>query len=90
MVSLRDRMTEHLSNWRDDLAAPWQPFFQGGPPLNFLGIPEAHQIDDDALVWPARKRQGIDARAASHICRAFDGIAPDNVRCSGAWTGPLS
>jgi uracil-DNA glycosylase len=80
MVRLRARMQEHLADWRDDLTYPWQFFFADSPPLDFLGIPEALQIDDNALVWPGRKPQGIDALVASHICRAFDGIAPDNVR----------
>ena len=81
MVTLRARMQAHLVNWRDDLDAEWTAFFADCPAPDFAAIPEDIQVADDTLVWPGRRiEEHPEAPAGSHICRAFDGIAPQDVR----------
>lgn len=81
MEALRTRMQEHLTNWRCDLNSGWQQFFADCPAPDFDAIPVEDQIDDVDLVWPSRRDvRNAKAPVASHICRAFDGIEPIDVR----------
>lgn len=81
MARLRALMQAHLADWRHDFERNWSEFFAGCPEPNFGAIPDALEIDDDALVWPGRREaHGAHAPVASHICRAFDIIAPHTVR----------
>lgn len=81
MVTLKARMQAHLVNWRDDLDAEWAAFFADCPAPDFAAIPEYIQVADDTLVWPGRRgEEHLEAPVGSHICRAFDGIGPQDVR----------
>ncbi len=83
MVALRTRMGERYAAWRDDLlpGSGWPDFFDGCPPLDFGSIPEHLQIGENAPVWPGRRNMPNDgAPDGAHICRAFEGLEPDNVR----------
>lgn len=81
MATLRARLQAHLVNWRNDLDVEWQAFFGECPEPDFAAIPEDIQVADDALVWPGRRFvQHQEAPVGSHICRAFEGIGPQDVR----------
>lgn len=81
MVALRALMQEHLNNWRNDLDEGWQEFFADCPDLDFNSIPEDVQVADNALVWPGRRDAAPpEAPINSHICHAFDGLLPQDVR----------
>jgi uracil-DNA glycosylase len=81
MAALRARLREHLDDWRLNLEPTWREFFAESPEPDFDAIPEELQIDDDAMIWPGSQGAPVaDALAAPHICRAFDGIVPPDVR----------
>lgn len=81
MATLRALLQAHLADWQHDLEPDWQAFFAECPEPDLEAIPADIYIDNGALVWPGR-RGAIDdiAPLASHICHAFDRIAPHNVR----------
>jgi len=79
-VSLRDQMKRTLENWRDDLSPEWRTFFGGTEPA-FDDVDARLTYDDGGPVIPPRKGAGLDgAPAGAHIFRAFDGLAPGDVR----------
>ena len=92
MVALRAHMQERYEDWGEDLpieqegrveqaVRAWRAFFADCAPPAFAAIPEALQIANGAHVWPGRKRYPLPgAPEEAHICRAFDGIGPEDVR----------
>ncbi|MBJ6373659.1 hypothetical protein [Sedimentitalea arenosa] len=83
MVAMQACLEQYLnSDWRVDLPAEWQGIFAdckalaiNAPGLVGIDLPEGTPI------FPQRRGQGLDsAPQGSHLCRAFDGIAPANVR----------
>jgi uracil-DNA glycosylase len=81
MLLLRDALREVVAGWRDDLDPAWRDFLADVEP-----DPDAIDPDLTLAPWepifPARKGQRFPgAPAGAHMLRAFDGIAPDAVRC---------
>lgn len=85
-------MEGRYANWRDDLPEEhlgpdgepvpgWRTFFNGCPALDFTVFAEGLEIAGGAPVWPGRRNVPLPgAPAGAHICRAFDGIEPADVR----------
>lgn len=92
MAALRERMRERYADWQVDLPEEpvgavgqvmtgWRTFFAECPDPDWAAIPEALEISDDAFVWPGRLGYVLPgAPAGAHICRPFEGLAPDDVR----------
>ena len=83
MVALRTRMRAHLWKWWEDLPpdSGWPAFFADCPRPAFHNIPADVTIENGAPVWPGRLgAQHHDAPEGSHICRAFEGLGPEDVR----------
>jgi len=78
--ALHEAMREILSGWRDDLEPAWRAVLGDVEP--------AHDAIDAALVleawepvFPARRGRAYPgAPKGAHMLRAFDGIAPEDVR----------
>ena len=79
-VALRDAMREVLADWRDDVDPAWRPVM-AETELGFDRIDPALTLEPWEPVFPARRRRVFPgAPNGAHIFRAFDGIAPDDVR----------
>lgn len=80
-VALAQAMQDILVDWRDDLDPAWHPVL-ADTELGFADIDPALTLEAWEPVFPARKSKGFPgAPKGAHIFRAFDGIAPDAVRC---------
>lgn len=92
MVALRERMRERYADWQADLPEEpvgldgqpvpgWRTFFAECPDPDWAKIPEDIEIADDAFVWPGCLGDALPGMpAGAHICRPFEGLAPDDVR----------
>ncbi|WP_432783362.1 hypothetical protein QZH45_15740 [Pseudomonas corrugata] len=77
---LRDALVLFSTDWQLDLPSPWR---------SVLGSVEPAAADVASFltfgpepVFPARRASPLpDARADAHVFRAFDGLAPEKVRC---------
>jgi uracil-DNA glycosylase len=79
--ALSDAMAEILAGWQDDLPTAWRPVL-GGTALGFAGIDPALMLEPWEPVFPVRRgRIFPGAPKGAHMFRAFDGIAPERVRC---------
>jgi len=81
VVTLQDAMREFLNAWAFDLDAPWRALLDSC-------APDVDAIDPDLTleVWeaifPVRRGQRFPGMPpGAHCFRAFDGIAPEDVRC---------
>ncbi len=80
-VALRDAMQEILAGWSDDLDPAWRDV-AGGVELGFADIDPELRLEAWEPVFPARRGQiFLGAPEAAHMLRAFDDIAPPDVRC---------
>jgi len=78
---LVDALRDTLEGWQDDLSAAWLPVL-GGVELGFDACDHALEFEAWEPIFPARRgRIFPGAPAGAHMLRAFDGIAPDAVRC---------
>lgn len=74
-------MRECLSGWRDDLDASWGDFLRDVD-LGYGAIDDDLSLDPWEPIFPVRRGRVLPGMpAGAHIFRAFDGIAPGNVRC---------
>lgn len=92
MVALRARMEQRYADWQDDLpeetvgadgqAKPgWRTFFAECPDPAFARVRPHFEIAEGASVWPGRQgAANDDAPEGAHVCRAFEDVAPSNVR----------
>lgn len=92
VVALRNRMQAFLADWAADLPEDpealdgqqrmgWRDLFEDCPDLDFEAIPETANIADDAAVWPRRRVWQPPALVRqANMCRAFDGVEPNDVR----------
>jgi uracil-DNA glycosylase len=79
-LALKDAMQDILAGWRQDLAPTWRPVATGD--LDFDAIDSELTLEAWEPVFPARRgRTFLGAPKGAHILRAFDGIAPADVRC---------
>jgi len=80
-VRLADAMREVLADWQSDLPAAWQDVL-AGTDLGFGDIDPALELEPWEPVFPARRgRTFPGAPPGAHILRAFDDVAPDDVKC---------
>lgn len=80
-TSLLDGLHKHLENWQEDLPAEWRTFL-GPVELDWAAVDSAATLlPTEEPIFPLRRGHG-DARAPkdSHVLRAFDGLAPGDVR----------
>lgn len=76
---LRDAMRDILDGWRDDLDPAWRTVTAGE--LGFDAMDPTLTLEPWEPVFPARKgRRYPGAPKGAHIFRAFEAIAPDDVR----------
>jgi uracil-DNA glycosylase len=82
MVALRAHMQERFADWQADLPeqSGWPAFFNDCEEPIFDLIPEAAEIAEGAATWPGRRNFPLPrAPTGAHICRAFEGLEPDDV-----------
>ncbi|MBO6716737.1 MAG: uracil-DNA glycosylase [Rhizobiaceae bacterium] len=74
-------MRETLEGWIDDLPAVWRTAL-GPVELGFADSDESLELEIWEPIFPPRRgRTFPGAPAGAHMLRAFDRIAPDDVRC---------
>jgi len=80
-ISLKRALTEILTGWRDDLPSEWRDLC-ADVELGFDDVDPALELEFWEPVFPARRgRIFPGAPTGAHMLLAFDGIAPDRVRC---------
>lgn len=78
--ALNQAMREVLAGWRDDLDAAWRGLLEGTEP-GFERMDPALLLEAWEPVFPPRRgRVYPGAPKGAHMLRAFDGIAPQDVR----------
>ena len=81
MALLRDALNDFTVNWRNDLAPAWRTALAGAS-ANPTAVGSTLTYDDLQPIYPSRRdRQLAGARADAQVFRAFDGLAPAQVRC---------
>jgi uracil-DNA glycosylase len=80
-VSLKIALTETLAGWRDDLPSDWRALLSNVE-LGFDDVDPRLELEFWEPVFPARRGRVFPGMpAGAHMLRAFDGIAPQGVRC---------
>jgi uracil-DNA glycosylase len=81
LVALNEALEAHLArNWQEDLTPDWRAFFKVvAPDLDRLSDLEVLDIFPDRLNL-GRPREAAEPTPNRHMTRAFDGLAPDQVR----------
>lgn len=81
MALLRDVLNNFAIDWRDDLAPDWRTALEGASP-DPLAVDGALTYDKLQPIYPSRRGKPLaGARDDAHVFRAFDGLAPAQVRC---------
>jgi uracil-DNA glycosylase len=77
---LKDAMREILAEWREDLDPSWRALV-ADEALGFEAMDPTLTLEPWEPVFPARKGKPYPgAPKGSHILRAFDGLAPEDIR----------
>ncbi len=80
-MQLRAALRESLDGWQEDIASPWRDVV-GDVALGFDDMDPALELEPWEPILPARRgRTFPGAPAGAHMLRAFDGVAPEDVRC---------
>jgi uracil-DNA glycosylase len=80
-VSLKCALQEILAGWPEDLPAEWRDLC-GDVQLGFEDVDPSLELEFWEPVFPARRGKTFPGMpAGAHMLRAFDGIAPERVRC---------
>ena len=81
MVRLKEALRETLEGWQEDAALPWRAL-AGGVELAFEAVDSALVLEPWEPIFPARRGRAFPgAPPGAHMLRAFDGLAPEDVRC---------
>ena len=79
--TLQGVMREVLHDWRADLDPAWRPVLAGVEP-DFAGVDPVLELEAWEPVFPVRRgKLLLGGPKGGHMLRAFDGIAPEQVRC---------
>ena len=74
-------MRELLADWRTDLPEVWSQVLEGVEPA-FDDVDEQLELHPWEPIFPSRRDFVLpDEPPDAHLLRAFDGLAPDAVRC---------
>ncbi len=80
-MQLRAALRGSLDGWQEDIAFLWRDVV-GDAALGFDDMDPALELEPWEPIFPARRgRTFPGAPADAHMLRAFDGIAPEDVRC---------
>jgi uracil-DNA glycosylase len=80
VANLRAKVSDFLSDWRDDLSSSWGGALDGVEP-KLSAIDTALTLENNETIFPGRKgHPAPDARPDSHVFRALDGLRPQDVR----------
>ena len=80
-MRLKDALEETLAGWREDLDSAWRGVL-GGVELGFDAVDASLTVEAWEPIFPARRGRAFPgAPPGAHVFRAFDGIAPEDVRC---------
>jgi uracil-DNA glycosylase len=80
-MRLRQAMAETLGGWEADLPAAWRTAL-GPIGDDFTGIDGDLELEAWEPIFPVRRGRHFPGQPrGAHALRAFDGIAPDQVRC---------
>ena len=80
-MQLRAALRETLKGWQQDIASPWHEVV-GDVALGFADVEARLELEPWEPILPARRGRRLPgAPAGAHMLRAFDGIAPADVRC---------
>ncbi len=79
--ALRSALQETLTNWQADLPDAWRAAL-GDVQLDFDGVDVALALEAWEPIFPARKDRRLPGMpAGAHMLKAFDSVAPSQVRC---------
>ena len=80
-MQLRAALRETLEGWQEDIASPWRDVITDVA-LGFEQVDATLELGPGEPIFPARRGRTLPgAPAGAHMLRAFDGIAPADVRC---------
>ncbi len=78
---LRSALRETLQGWQEDVEPAWRDVVRSVA-LAYGDVEPALEIEPWEPIFPARRGAVFPgAPAGAHMLRAFDGIAPEDVRC---------
>ena len=79
--SLHQFMDRWLQGWQIDLPSAWRPLFKDFE-LPVDAIDRSLSVEDGEVIYPGRRHHALPgAPEGAHLFRAFEGIAPAEVRC---------
>ena len=80
-VQLRAALRETLEGWQEDIHQPWCDVITDVA-LGFEQVDATLELEPWEPIFPIRRGQAFPgAPAGAHMLRAFDGLAPEDVRC---------
>ena len=80
-MRLRAALRETLDGWQEDIASPWRDVITDVA-LGFEQVDATLELEPWEPIFPARRGRTLPgAPPGAHMLRAFDGIAPESVRC---------
>ena len=80
-MQLRAALRETLEGWQEDIASPWRDVI-ADVALGFEQVDATLELEPWEPIFPARRGRTLPgAPAGAHMLRAFDGLAPADVRC---------
>lgn len=80
MANLRGALRTFLTDWRSDVAGPWNAVLANVAP-DFEAVTAHLTLKTNEVIYPLRKGHGDNrAPAGSHVFRALDELPPDAVR----------
>ena len=81
VMRLRDALEEMFAGWSEDLEPAWRGVVDGVD-LGFDAVDASLTLEPWEPIFPARRgRVFPGAPDGAHVFRAFDGLAPEDVRC---------
>ena len=80
-MRLRDALEQTFAGWREDVDPAWRGVLDGVEP-GLDAVDPTLTLEPWEPIFPARRGRAFPgAPPGAHVFRAFDGLAPDDVRC---------